>query len=148
MAIGPRGFDQDTSISTIPGLGDATAVDLVARGALRGYEPQVPHELARILKAGEVTNFGDHRDGSNEIDAAHRLQGRDHLGKRPLVHRLADCLLQTLDALLLLAHTIEKLLECHPLLAMLELLRHEPLLVGWPPCLLPRINASQPQHQR
>jgi len=31
---------------------------------------------------------------------------------------------------------------------MLELLRHKPLQVGWPPRLLVRIDASQPQHQR
>src|SRR5262245_29305449 len=148
MPIGPGCFDQDASSSTVPGLGDAATVDLVARGTLRGHEPQVAHKLAWILKAGEITNPGEHSDGSNEIDAAHRLQGRDNLGKRPFEHRLADRLFQTLDAFAFLTHPVQKFFEYHALLTMLELLCHEPLHVGWPPRRLRRINASQPQHQR
>src|SRR5262245_52232234 len=136
-------FDQDASSSTVPGLGDAATVDLVARGTLRGHEPQVAHKLAWILKAGEITNLGEHSDGSNEIDAAHRLQGRDNLGKRPFGHRLADRLFQTLDALVFLTHPLQKFFEYHALLAILELLGHQPRHMGWPPRLLPRINASQ-----
>src|SRR5262249_47693955 len=38
MPIAPSGFDQDTPRPTIASLGDAAAVDRVARGAFRGYE--------------------------------------------------------------------------------------------------------------
>src|SRR5262245_45106159 len=124
MPIGPGCFDQDASSSTVPGLGDAATVDLVARGTLRGHEPQVAHKLAWILKAGEITNLGEHSDGSNEIDAAHRLQGRDNLA---FGHRLADRLFQTLDAFVFLTHPVQKFFEYHALLTMLELLCHEPL---------------------
>jgi len=35
------------------------------------------------LKTGEITDLGQYRHGGNEINPAHRLQGRDDLGKRP-----------------------------------------------------------------
>ena len=59
-----------------------------------------------------------------------------------------DRLLQTLHALTFLAHPLQKLFERHALLAMLELLRHEPSHMGRPPSLLARIEAPQPQQQR
>src|SRR5262245_44416155 len=52
------------------------------------------------------------------------------------------------EQLAFLAYPYKKLFECDVLLAMLELLRHQPPHMGWPPRLLARINASQPQHQR
>jgi len=54
-------------------------------------------------------------------------------------HRVTDRLLQTLDTLALLAHRPQKLFERDTLLAMLELLQHEPIHVGRPPRLLARI---------
>src|SRR5262249_22981508 len=90
MAIGPCCFDQNAPGATIARLGDAATVDFVARRAFRGYEPKVPHQLARILEAGEITDLGQRSDGGNEIDAAHRLEGRNHLRERPLRHCLAD----------------------------------------------------------
>src|SRR5262249_35142945 len=66
----------------------------------------------------------------------------------PLGHRLADRLLQTLNALTFLANPLKMLFECDALLAMLELLLHQPIHVGRPPRLLARIDASQPQHRR
>src|SRR5262245_2218382 len=55
---------------------------------------------------------------------------------------------QALHALAFLADALKKLFENHTLLAILELLRHQPRHVGGPPRLLPRIVASEPQHQR
>src|SRR5262249_5969362 len=63
-------------------------------------------------------------------------------------YRLADRLLQTLHALAFLADALKKLFERHTLLAMLELLRHQPFHVRRPPCRLARIAAPQPEHQR
>src|SRR5262245_51976347 len=68
--------------------------------------------------------------------------GRDHR------YCLADRLLQTLHAFAFLAHTIQKPFKCHTLLAMLELLRSEPLHMGRAPSRLARIKAPEPQHQR
>src|SRR6266436_5775086 len=73
---------------------------------------------------------------------------RDDLGKGPLGHRVTDRLLHTLDTLALLAHRPQKLFERNTLLAMLELLQHEPIHVGRPPHLLARIISPAPKHER
>ena len=54
-------------------------------------------QLAGVLKARQIADLGQHRHCRNEIYPAHRLQGCDELGKRPLGHRVTDRLLQTLD---------------------------------------------------
>src|SRR6202162_4458751 len=129
-------------------LGDTTAVDRVSCGSFGGSETEIPHQLAGVLKARQIADLGQHRHGRNEIDPAHRLQGGDDLGKRPLGHRVTDRLLQTLDTLALLAHRPQKLFERNTLLAMLELLQHEPIHVGRPPRLLARIMSPEPKHER
>src|SRR5258708_24763848 len=133
MAIGPSGFDQDTPRPTIASLGDAAAVDRVACGAFGGYEAEMPHQLAGVLKARQIADLGQHRHCRNEIYPARRLQGSDDLGNGPLGHLVTDRLLQTLDTLALLAHPPQNLFEPNTLLAMLALLQHEPIPVGRPP---------------
>jgi hypothetical protein len=86
--------------------------------------------------------------GRDEIKPAHGLHGRDELGKRPLGYRVADRLVQTLYTFTLLAHPFEKLFKCPTLLAILELLRSQPLHKGGPPRLLARIVAPEPQQPR
>jgi hypothetical protein len=63
------------------------------------------------LKPGEITDLRKYSYGRDEIDVAHRLQGRDDIGKRPFRHHLADRLVQTLNALAFLARTLQKLFE-------------------------------------
>jgi hypothetical protein len=109
-----------------------------------GYETEIPHQLAGVLKARQIADLGQHRHCRNEIYPAHRLQGCYDLGKGPLGHRVTDRLLQTLDTLALLAHRPQKLFERNTLLAMLELLQHEPIQVGQPPRLLARIMSPEP----
>src|SRR5215471_4381254 len=148
MPIAPTGFDQDAPRPTIAGLGDAAAVDGVSCGAFARYQTEIPHQLARALKARQIADLGQHRHRRNEIYPAHRLQGCDHLAKRPLGHRLTDRLLQTLDTLALLAYRPHKLFEHNTLLAMRELLQQEPIHVRPPPRLLARIMAPEPKHER
>src|SRR5712691_2070056 len=148
IPIAPSSFDQDTPRPTIASLGDTAAVDRVSRGAFGGYETEIPHQLAGVLKARQIADLGQHRHCRNEIYPAHRLQGGDDLGKRPLGHRVTDRLLQTLDTLALLAHRPQKLFERNPLLAMLELLQHKPIHVGRAPRLLAWKMSSEPKHER
>src|SRR5712675_2202620 len=148
MSIAPSGFDQDTPRPTIASLGDTAAVDGVTCGAFGGYETEIPHQLAGVLKARQIADLGQHRHCRDEIYPAHRLQGCDELGKGPLGHRVTDRLLQTLDTLALLAYRPQKLFERNTLLAMLELLQHEPIHVGRPPRLLARIMSPEPKHER
>src|ERR1700730_10398990 len=51
IPIAPCGFDQDTPRPAIASLGDTAAVDRVSGGAFGGYETEIPHQLARVLKA-------------------------------------------------------------------------------------------------
>src|SRR5260370_24635906 len=68
---------------TIASVGDPAAVDRVSCGAFGGYETEIPHQLAGVLKARQIADLGQHRHCRNEIDPAHRLQGCDELGKGP-----------------------------------------------------------------
>src|SRR5262249_5213210 len=113
-----------------------------------GYKPETPLNLARSWKAQKLANLGHHRHRRNEIYPAHRLQGCDDLGEGPLGHRVTDRLLQTFDTLALLPNRSQKLFECNTLLAMLDLLLHEPIHVGRPPRLLARISARLPRWTR
>src|SRR6516164_1028540 len=72
-----------------------------------GHQTQIAHQLARILKAGEITNLGQHPYSRNEINPSHRLQGRDHLGERPLGYYLADGIFQTVHPLTFLAYPLK-----------------------------------------
>src|SRR5713101_1708663 len=65
MPIAPSGFDQDTPRPTIAGLGDAAAVDRIACGAFGGYETEIPHQLAGVLKARQIADLGQHRHCRN-----------------------------------------------------------------------------------
>ena len=137
MPIAPSGFDQDTPRPTIASLGDTAAVDRVSCGAFGGYETEIPHQLAGVLKARQIADLGQHRHCRNEIDPAHRLQGGDDLGKGPLGHRITDRLLQTLDTLALLAHRPQKLFEHNTLLAMLKLCSMSQFMWAGPHVFLP-----------
>src|SRR5262245_9965848 len=97
MAIAPSGVDQNTPRPTVASLGDAAAVDGVSSGAFAGYETEIPHQLARSLKARQIADLGQHRHRRNEIYPAHRLQGCDDLGKGPLGRCVTDRLLQTFE---------------------------------------------------
>src|SRR6266853_4248140 len=76
-----------------PTAGPASPLTLC--GAFGGYETEIPHQLAGVLKARQIADLGQHRHCRNEIYPAHRLQGCDELGKGPLGHRVTDRLLQT-----------------------------------------------------
>src|SRR5439155_13972901 len=83
MTIGLGRFDQHSARVAVAGLRDpAEPTPLAARVLTRG-EPEVAHELARGVEAGEVAEFGDRGDGHGELHAAERLQGFDHRRETP-----------------------------------------------------------------
>src|SRR5262249_58897617 len=110
------GSHKNTRRRAVASLGDAAAVDGVSSGVFAGYETEIPHQLARSLKARQIADLGQHRHRRNEIYPAHRLQSCDDLGKRPLGCCVTDRLLQTFDTLALLPHRSQMLFECHTLL--------------------------------
>jgi hypothetical protein len=107
ISIAPGRLHNNTSRPPIPGFGDAASLDLVASRVFRGHQTQIAHQLARILKAGEITDLGQHPHSRNEINSPHRLQGRDNLGKRPLGYYLAYGIFQTLHSLTFLAYPLK-----------------------------------------
>src|SRR4029077_14704032 len=70
ISIAPGRLDKNTSRPSVACLGDAAALDLVAGRVFRGHETQIAHQLARILKAGEITDLGQHPHSRNDINPA------------------------------------------------------------------------------
>ena len=60
---GPGTSTRTRRARELPVCGDAAAPDRLAGRALRGYQPEIAHELARAVEAAEITEFGheDHR---------------------------------------------------------------------------------------
>src|SRR5260370_41556219 len=100
------------------------------------------------MKARQIADLGQHVTAATRSIPRIACKAVDELGKGPLGHRVTDRLLQTLDTLALLAHRPQKLFERNTLLAMLELLQHEPIHVGRPPRLLARLMSPEPKHER
>src|SRR5437867_5846697 len=59
VTIGLRGFDQNAARMAVARLRDAAEPAPVAARVLTRREPEIAHELARIIEAGEVAEFGD-----------------------------------------------------------------------------------------
>ena len=62
----------------VSGLGDATALDRITGRAFRGHETQIADQLARILKAGEITDLGQQPHSRNEINPKAATESRQH----------------------------------------------------------------------
>src|ERR1700732_1603187 len=62
----------------VAGLGEAAAFDAGTARMLRGHQPEIGHQLARIGKAREVAQFGDQGCCIDQSHAAHCLQCRHH----------------------------------------------------------------------
>src|SRR2546426_11409991 len=78
---------------------------------LRGREAEVAHQLARSVEPREIPEFGDHDDGTGELDPAQRLDRLDHRGQPPARHLLVQLGLQALQSLVLLGDGAHVLLE-------------------------------------
>src|SRR5438046_3467451 len=57
VAIGLGGFNQDSTGMAITRLGDSAEPAPVAAGILTRREPEIAHELARIVEAGEIAEL-------------------------------------------------------------------------------------------
>src|SRR2546426_7557896 len=74
MPIGLGRFDEHPTRVAVARLRDpAEAAPLAAR-VLARCEPEITHELARIVEAREVPKLSDSGDGHRELHAAERLQ--------------------------------------------------------------------------
>ena len=148
MLIAPGAFDQNAARPPVAGLGDRAMLDRIAGRSLRRHQTEIGHQLGRGLEARQITDLAQQCGRRDQVDAAHRHQRGDHRGQRPVRHRGADRLLQSLDALLRLAHRQQHLLERDALLGVVELLARQPVHMRLAPGALARIQPSEPQQQR
>jgi hypothetical protein len=70
LAIGPGTFDQGTTGMSIAGLGQTALLTPCPTGIFRGCEPEIMHELAGVLEARQVAQFGYYGHGHRELDPA------------------------------------------------------------------------------
>jgi len=111
IAVGPGTFDEVSAGMAVAGLGDATLVALCAAGVFGGCEAEVGHELPRVVEAGQVTEFGDDRDGGEELYTAQGLNGFDDGIETPLLRLFLEFGIQTLQAVLLFGDGADIFLE-------------------------------------
>jgi len=97
--VGPGGFDESSSCVGVAGLGDASEAAVVAAGVLARVEAEEGEELAGIVEAGDIAEFGGEGDGDGELDAAESLKGFDEVGVFPGSGSIAEFGFDTLEAL-------------------------------------------------
>ena len=68
--IRPRRFREQVARVRIPRFGDRPAPHPEPRRVFRRHQPEIRHELARLAKAGEVSEFGDQAHRGDERDPA------------------------------------------------------------------------------
>src|SRR6266540_4797791 len=101
--IGPRPFHQRAPGVAVAGLRDAALAAPLPRRVLRGGQPEIAHQLPRVLEPREVPQLGQQDDGAGELHAPQRLDRLDLRVQPPALHRLVQLALQALPPLLLLA---------------------------------------------
>jgi len=67
----------------VAGFGDPAAMSGLATGVFPGHQPQVGHQLRRGLKATEISQFGEHGHGRDELHPSQGHEGLDHGGQLP-----------------------------------------------------------------
>ncbi len=83
VAIGLGGLDEGAAGMRVAALRNPAEPTTVAGGVLAGREPEVSHELARLVEAREIAELGDRGDGDDELHAAQRLQRLDDRVQAP-----------------------------------------------------------------
>lgn len=83
VAVGPCPLDQRALDPAVAALGDVGQVHAVAGRAFPRHEAQIAHELALAVETAQVADLGHDGDGSDQPDAAQRLQSIHHRGERP-----------------------------------------------------------------
>ncbi len=80
----PRRFHQDPLDMAVAGLGDPTGPALGSRGAFAGNQAEETHQLPRGGEAGDVTQLGQDRHSTQDMDATQADQGGHHGGQGPI----------------------------------------------------------------
>jgi hypothetical protein len=97
IAVRPGAFHQRPAGMGVPGFGDGTLSASRTRGIFRGDQAQEFHQFSRMVKAREVTERSDCRDGHDTLHATQGLEGRDHRAEAPGLDLLVEFLFQALE---------------------------------------------------
>lgn len=97
--VGPGGFDESSACVGVAGLGDASKAPMIAAGVLARVEAEEGEELAGIVEARDIAEFGGQGDGDGELDATESLEGFDEMSVFPGGGSIAEFGFDTLEAL-------------------------------------------------
>ena len=78
LAGGPGAFDEDTGRRGLAGCGDRPLPPPLTTGIFCGHQAESFHQLAGIVEARQVPEFGDEGDRDSTRDAPQGLQRLDH----------------------------------------------------------------------
>ena len=95
--ITPGGFDKHAPHVGVARLGNRAPLLAVAAGMLAGHQTHKGHQLARRVKAGEVSQFSQGRDGGERVHAAQGHYTACLTLPRPVPQRLLQRLVQPFD---------------------------------------------------
>ena len=94
VVVVPGGLDQQAAGVPVAGLGDVTAVSLIAGGVLARGQAEEAHQLARRCEAAEVADLGEQpergvgRDAAKTPQPRHRVRPR--LARRDLIELVIE----------------------------------------------------------
>src|SRR5487761_1909228 len=142
----PRRLGKQAPGMGVAGLGDTAPAKPIATGVLRGHQAQITHQLARVSKSTDVTNFGHQSDSTDHIDATQRLQRHHHWLKAPTLDRAGQRICHTRDPLIGTLYRLPVLGECRLGANLVEIKRAQPTIVGLAPGTLAAVaNATTQQ---
>ena len=107
----PRRFHQGAAGRSVAHLGDAALLAIITRGVFAGHQSEITHQLAGMLKAVEVTQFGHQRGGMEQGHAPQTHQRPHRRCPTPAWHRAFNLPVIALQSRGRFANHVEHLLE-------------------------------------
>ena len=144
-AVAPGRFHQDPPHVGVARFGDRAPLSSLSAGVLAGHQSDKGHELTRRVEAGDVAQFGQHRDRGERVHPAKRHQVLSLAGKGPVTEHLFQFLFQGLDPCLGVLYLVHVFLEDDLLRRMSEALGLEPAVVRLGPSAAPGVYAAVTQ---
>jgi hypothetical protein len=95
ISVCPRSFDSGTPGMRIAGFGHAALLTPRPPGRCRGCEPEIMHQLSRVLEACQVAQLRPGRHGPRALDPVQGLEGCDHGSEAPGFDLLVECECET-----------------------------------------------------
>jgi len=77
-AVAPCALDQGTSRQSAADLCDPAPAHSVATGMFRWCQPEIGHQLTRVVETIKISDLGHYCDGDDECDPTHSLDRFDN----------------------------------------------------------------------